>query len=327
VGAAVRLAPLVSALLVGSTNFVTFGLAGWISGGPQYGRAYAAANGLAFGLAGFLCCMLGAWRRPARAQFQLRHTARRFVVRFTSGILIGAAFARVVGQPSVLPASITVGLALGSSAWLNVRAHPSEALSPSLTLRQDRTGTIWFGLAAGSALGILGGLTVAAPASGQRPGTAVIAFSMLICASIGASLVAAGYSLICGLVYGLAGAMVGFLATGPAIVTGAVHGLAYGITFGFSIALAVIAPRAWGSFTITRALLALTGRLPWRLTTFLDDAANRGALRQAGDTYKFRHLDLQRCLARANPSSPRITGIVRWFGSWMNHGRAVARSV
>ncbi len=54
----------------------------------------------------------------------------------------------------------------------------------------------------------------------------------------------------------------------------------------------------WGSFTIARCWLALHGRLPWRLMSFLADAhEERGVLRQVGAVYQFRHADLQRRLA------------------------------
>jgi hypothetical protein len=55
---------------------------------------------------------------------------------------------------------------------------------------------------------------------------------------------------------------------------------------------------AWGAFTLTRLSLALVGRLPWRLMSFLVDAhQERGVLRQVGAVYQFRHLELQRRLA------------------------------
>ncbi|MFJ4480252.1 NACHT domain-containing protein [Streptomyces xanthochromogenes] len=59
----------------------------------------------------------------------------------------------------------------------------------------------------------------------------------------------------------------------------------------------------WGFFTQTRVWLAVSGRLPLRLMTFLDDAHLRGILRQNGAVYEFRHVLLQRHLAgrRANP--------------------------
>jgi hypothetical protein len=48
----------------------------------------------------------------------------------------------------------------------------------------------------------------------------------------------------------------------------------------------------------TAAWLAAQGRLPWRLMGFLDEAHQRGALRQVGSYYQFRHIELQRELAR-----------------------------
>ncbi|MGW6795539.1 hypothetical protein [Streptomyces chartreusis] len=43
--------------------------------------------------------------------------------------------------------------------------------------------------------------------------------------------------------------------------------------------------------------LAASGRMPWRLMAFLDEAHRRGVLRQSGAYYEFRHLRLQRQLA------------------------------
>jgi hypothetical protein len=71
----------------------------------------------------------------------------------------------------------------------------------------------------------------------------------------------------------------------------------------------------WGRYTAARILLALRGRLPWRLTAFLQDAAvNRGVLRQFGAVYQFRHVELQRRLATpVNPatSDPVVEGSIK----------------
>lgn len=48
---------------------------------------------------------------------------------------------------------------------------------------------------------------------------------------------------------------------------------------------------------VTRLWLPLTGRLPWRLLPFLDDARRTGVLRQIGSVYTFRHEKLRRHLA------------------------------
>ncbi|GAA5706943.1 hypothetical protein AQJ43_31550 [Streptomyces avermitilis] len=54
---------------------------------------------------------------------------------------------------------------------------------------------------------------------------------------------------------------------------------------------------AWGRFNVARIWLAATGRLPWRLGAFLQDAHGRGVLRQSGGRYRFRHLELLNRLA------------------------------
>ncbi|MFF4735894.1 NACHT domain-containing protein [Streptomyces sp. NPDC001262] len=56
---------------------------------------------------------------------------------------------------------------------------------------------------------------------------------------------------------------------------------------------------AWGQWVVfSRIWLPLTGRLPWSVMAFLEDAYERGVLRQAGAVYQFRHARLQGYLAR-----------------------------
>ncbi|MCT2587217.1 XRE family transcriptional regulator [Actinophytocola gossypii] len=55
---------------------------------------------------------------------------------------------------------------------------------------------------------------------------------------------------------------------------------------------------AWGQWVVfARIWLPLTGRLPWAVSAFLDDAYRRGVLRQVGAVYQFRHARLQTHLA------------------------------
>ncbi|WP_200308446.1 NACHT domain-containing protein [Streptomyces adelaidensis] len=85
--------------------------------------------------------------------------------------------------------------------------------------------------------------------------------------------------------YGLVSGML----TDP--VNGLVLGPAVGLAFG-------IGAHAWGRWLIVvRFWLPLTGRLPWAVWDFLDDAHQRGVLRQAGATHEFRHARLQDNLA------------------------------
>jgi hypothetical protein len=54
---------------------------------------------------------------------------------------------------------------------------------------------------------------------------------------------------------------------------------------------------AWARLSVARVWLGLSGRLPLRLMTFLDDACRRGVLRQHAGEYRFRHNSLQQHLA------------------------------
>ncbi|WP_086666043.1 XRE family transcriptional regulator [Lentzea kentuckyensis] len=76
--------------------------------------------------------------------------------------------------------------------------------------------------------------------------------------------------------------------------------LALGLVGGVGGGLAyVLSLTAWGQWVVfARVWLPLTGRLPWRLPAFLDDAYRRGVLRRAGAVYQFRHARLQDHFAR-----------------------------
>ncbi|TXS35124.1 NACHT domain-containing protein [Streptomyces sp. uw30] len=64
---------------------------------------------------------------------------------------------------------------------------------------------------------------------------------------------------------------------------------------------ATLALSAWGRLLTVRVWFGITGRLPWRLLTFLKDAHARGVLRQTGALYQFRHLRLQERLSGQPP--------------------------
>ncbi|MEU7524429.1 NACHT domain-containing protein [Saccharothrix sp. NPDC042600] len=82
-----------------------------------------------------------------------------------------------------------------------------------------------------------------------------------------------------------------------------VGGLLYGVPTGVLVAAS---RTQWLHYTATRCALALRGRLPWSLMSFLADAhAVHGVLRRDGATYQFRHLDMQRRLAATCTAQPR----------------------
>jgi hypothetical protein len=74
-----------------------------------------------------------------------------------------------------------------------------------------------------------------------------------------------------------------------------------GLWAGLMIGLAVgLGASAWAPFAVAAMLLAFRGNVPSDLMAFLADVHQyRGALRQAGAVYQFRHRDLQRHLAQS----------------------------
>ncbi|MFD5573507.1 NACHT domain-containing protein [Streptomyces cadmiisoli] len=74
------------------------------------------------------------------------------------------------------------------------------------------------------------------------------------------------------------------------------------------VGTSALALGAWGRTGVARVWLAVTGRAPWRLMRFLEEAHRRGVLRQSGAHYEFRHLRLQQRLAEdagaSGPGSP-----------------------
>lgn len=81
-----------------------------------------------------------------------------------------------------------------------------------------------------------------------------------------------------------------------------------GFWSGLLIGLAAALHRTtWGGFTLCRLYLAIRSRktLPRHLMAFLADAHQvRGVLRQVGPVYQFRHINLQRRLARGTEAPP-----------------------
>jgi len=138
------------------------------------------------------------------------------------------------------------------------------------------------GLAGGLVLGFLEVLSVPNdPELSRSPLTFLRSDrNATVAATIVASLVAGGAA---GITFGLVFDFWG----------GVAFGLALGIAGGLAVGLGGGLAGAWGRFTLARAPLALTGRTPWTLMKFLEDAHLRGVLRQAGGVYQFRHARLQ----------------------------------
>ena len=52
-----------------------------------------------------------------------------------------------------------------------------------------------------------------------------------------------------------------------------IHALVFGVGFGLADRYMGLTASVWGRYFIAKAWLALSGRLPWRLMAFLDDAS------------------------------------------------------
>ncbi|GAA2811194.1 NACHT domain-containing protein [Kitasatospora paracochleata] len=90
------------------------------------------------------------------------------------------------------------------------------------------------------------------------------------------------------------------------IVYGPLRGFEVGLVFGLEAAFGAglsygLSLTAWGQWVaLARIWLPLTGQLPWALIAFLDDAHQRGVLRQVGAVYQFRHAWIQSHLSRSH---------------------------
>ena len=106
-----------------------------------------------------------------------------------------------------------------------------------------------------------------------------------------------------GFIFGtLAGLLLAFVlwVTASSPYHGTQYGIESGLTDLVSVGFGVAFFQAmWGSFLLSRLWLAVAGIMPFRTMRFLHDAhVNRGVLRQVGAFYQFRHIELQRYLAR-----------------------------
>lgn len=157
------------------------------------------------------------------------------------------------------------------------------------------------GLTAGLGLGLVSGLTagfhawLVSPVDTARAAgpQATLRFDRVAAITRGVTLVTFG--VVVGVLTALFAANVSRQAEFIALIL-----LAWLLVGPFAVFLS-----AWGWFLVTRLWLCGSRGLPWHLMTFLDEAHQRGVLRQAGATYEFRHARLQEHLASsASPPVP-----------------------
>lgn len=243
------------------------------------------AAGLAFGLAvGLLLLIRPAGIEPVTVRWRLvnrtrqANRRRRVLAMAGIGLASGTAYGVVYG--------IVIGL-----VWLvGVRqpVHIGLALYFALVVGPPTALVIGLGTWFEAPLEVR---STVRPADLLRTNRRAMLAQALWFAPVLGLAVALNSRAVVGLVGGLLGETEWDLSGGLATaITGMLSG---GVAY-------VLSLTAWGHwFVLARVWLPLTGRLPWALPTFLDDAHERGVLRQAGAVYQFRHDRLKDHLARA----------------------------
>jgi hypothetical protein len=245
-------------------------------------------------------------RRPALADSLIPVVATAIAV-----AAVGLAAGLLFGIQSAIWSSVATTVAIGTSASGVFRSLWPGGYPPyTVPWRQTSSSRISARMAFGAVFGVMAGLIMNDPLLGFEGGAAcglvVIVMPTLSLPSQARrstplttvranrrNVVAAGMQ------YGLVGGIV-FAATTPldpraptALVAACTAGLVYAVAAGYGAGL-----WTWTQFRLAHALLATQGWLPWRLWMFLEDGHRRGALRQAGTAWQFRHVLLQDHLAR-----------------------------
>jgi hypothetical protein len=259
---------LVAWLLTGLVAWLLTGLVAGLAAGLVLGPVTGLVAGLAAGITAGIWTLFGGVSGPSRG------------MRVSLAELVGAlAGALVVG--------LAVGFVLGPMSWIGAMFN----IMPSLGLVSGSVG----GFVGGLVFGFL--LILFRIESAPSDLAVAVSPSALLTRDRKAALL---FMLVTGLVAGLVTGLPLGLVFGPkaGLVAGLVAGLGVGLW------LSVIRA-AWPSYTLARGWLASRRQLPWSLMSFLEDAHQRGVLRQVGAVYQFRHIELQRQLATRPPESAR----------------------
>ncbi|MFD1544198.1 NACHT domain-containing protein [Nonomuraea guangzhouensis] len=219
--------------------------------------------------------MIGSWftESPGHADFQLRGRLSEVLRVLRDGLLVGALGA-------------LVGWLMGGSVG-GVKAGLAGVVQGGLAGVRD------IGLLSGVGFVVVLGLIRWV----ERPATTATARSPRSTWQADRKLTV--IRIISGLVVGLMAGAIGVrahLPTSVAIVGGLLLGLLSGLMLG--------SHHAWLAYNLTVPRLATKGMLPLRAMNFLDDAHRLGLLRAEGPYYQFRHIELQRHLARGQHATP-----------------------
>ncbi|SER57656.1 NACHT domain-containing protein [Streptomyces sp. yr375] len=279
---------------------------GWLTFGTSGGTAGVAALLLLLGT------LTGRSRSPVPARMALRVSgrARHVLTQLAVGPIGGLAVA-LIGHPMVqewgwLSLALAGGTASGLGGLLSGLARLKDPDAEVRPLRREVGLAMVGGSAGGLAVGSVCLLARLPAPTGSYRVWVSLGFAIGLAFALGAALLAPTrldtvvtpqallwsnrrYALFQTVTVGTAYGLVPGVLTDP--VAGLVCGPAVGIAFG-------VGAHSWGRWLIVvRFWLPLTGKLPWRVRAFLDDAHQRGVLRQAGAVYAFRHGRIQDNLA------------------------------
>ncbi|WP_370947112.1 NACHT domain-containing NTPase [Amycolatopsis sp. cg5] len=275
-------------------NMVNFGVGFGLRAALIDGLLVGPVVGLGFGLVyGLMVVVGGTVFEPSRMRVRLfgrgdrgSGLTRRFLIRTGAGMLGGFVVGLGYGPVTVLARLLMFGFP-GELGWVVEAAG----------INMITTGLI-FGLAAGPVFGLAAVVeapldlnAVTSPAGLVAANRAtVIRQLLLLVPLLVVAIMVAGWVVV-GLLQGVLGELIWTPSGG--LLIGAVGGLGAGFAYAFAFT-------AWGQWVIlARIWLPLTGKLPWAMLAFLEDAYQRGVLRQAGAVYQFRHARLQDHLSRA----------------------------
>ncbi|MDT8912028.1 helix-turn-helix domain-containing protein [Amycolatopsis sp. PS_44_ISF1] len=291
---------LASWLVFVPADLIGSGLAVAIREGVLDGLLIGPTAGLAFGLAyGLLAVRGGLVFQPSRVQLRLRghrnrtgrRLARAYAARFGTCLLGGFVVGLGYGPVSTLLRGLLFGFPADSTA----------------VIEKTLVNTMFFGLIFGLVAGFVSCLaatletpldvgSAATPLGLLAANRRTTLRQLLMLVPTIALGIAFGGRAVVELLQAPFGPLRWPLSTG--LLIGAVSALGGGLSY-------VLAFTAWGQWLLlTRVWLPLTGRLPWAVTAFLDDAYHRGVLRQAGAVYEFRHARLQDYLGQASRTQP-----------------------
>ncbi|MFJ6673919.1 NACHT domain-containing protein [Actinosynnema sp. NPDC091369] len=210
--------------------------------------------------------------RPMSGSEEMWWSAVRFHLQTPVRGLVRSARLMILAWTGFWGVLCVVGLAW--MAWRRLHGNPVPRLSGDVTMGQV-VGSVRFFVAFPAALGVLLWLL----AWLARP------FSSEDAATMRSGLrIARRQAVVLLPVFCLPA--VGMLSPGMAV-------------WGLFVGYLAIFRTAWGCYSRSRLWLAVTGRLPWRLTAFLEDAHRLGVLHQFGTVYQFRNSKLRDRLASA----------------------------